>query len=357
MQTSAPVLLVDVGGTLIVRTKPGPFARAAQVLAEAGVDVTDPAVRDAIGRCLLTGDDRATATARLIKELRLSTDASTALGDALRSPEGEAVILDGAESLLKRATAAGWQVIAVTNAARWSEPLPDQLHRHITRVVSSSDLGLLKQDPAFWRHAVATCGIDVRRSLVVGDNPVADGSVPAGLGLCAVVHAAAGPSVAQVSDWLAALPPPPPDLVGLLAGSPMEWGGQRIIEAPHLAALVVSVTRCRVRVHPPEGRAFTTTVVRRRGLPPAVLMPAREHVGGLLWLSSVPDRRSSVMPDDLAEALWAAGVSLDGLSERERRHLVSMAREAKDPTVREMRIADIVAFAHRHRAQSGGTHV
>ena len=55
-------------------------------------------------------------------------------------------------------------------------------------------------------------------------------------------------------------------------------------------------------------------------------------------------RASSRVPTDLRGAMTAEGLTLEGLSEREVRHLVSMVREARDPTVRRARIADVIGF-------------
>jgi hypothetical protein len=121
------------------------------------------------------------------------------------------------------------------------------------------------------------------------------------------------------------------------------WAGQRVMPVPHLTSLVVSVTRHRVRVHQP-GSTVRSTLVRRRELSPALLLPSLPERGTLVWLSEVADRRGAAIPVDLRTALDDVGLSISELPERERRHLVSMVREATDPAVRQERIDGILAF-------------
>jgi len=57
-------------------------------------------------------------------------------------------------------------------------------------------------------------------------------------------------------------------------------------------------------------------------------------------------RRPPPVPDDLAAALATAGASLNGLDDRERRHLLGYVADATDPVVRRCRIVTIVAGLH-----------
>jgi hypothetical protein len=57
-------------------------------------------------------------------------------------------------------------------------------------------------------------------------------------------------------------------------------------------------------------------------------------------------RRPVPVPDDLAEALASAGASLDGLDDRERRHLLGYLADATDPVTRRCRIVTILAGLH-----------
>jgi hypothetical protein len=84
-----------------------------------------------------------------------------------------------------------------------------------------------------------------------------------------------------------------------------------------------------------------------------VLRPSRDDVitdraHGEAWsgrLRLPPDRRPGAVPDDLAEALAAAGlpIELDALDERQRRHLLGYLADAKAPAVRQARIVTIMA--------------
>ena len=74
-------------------------------------------------------------------------------------------------------------------------------------------------------------------------------------------------------------------------------------------------------------------------------MPALNCQSAVITMEFSPLRRpSSRVPTDLRTAMQADGLTLDGMSEREIRHLVSMVREARDPAVRQERIADVVGF-------------
>ncbi|WP_432832886.1 HAD family hydrolase [Dactylosporangium sp. CA-092794] len=342
-------LLVDIGDTLIKRSRPGPFARSLEVLTQHGVDTTDPTVRNLLTACLMTGLDRSAAAERAATTLRLAASAAAALLEALRQPEGQARMLPGAQSLLEHATQTGWRVVAVTNAALWSAELPTPIASRLTMTISSAHLGVVKQDPAFWRQVRSEYGIDPRAALVVGDNPRADGEVPTGEGYCTAVHHRDGPSLGEIAGWIAAATEAPDEVVGLVAGRCARWAGQHIMAAPHLAASVLTVTRRRVRASMHGHRPVATTLVRRRDLPPALLLPRAIDGGALVWLGAVADLRSGTMPADLRETLVQRHLSTDGLSELELRHLVSMVREARDAEVRRIRIDNVVSFLEARR--------
>jgi hypothetical protein len=93
--------------------------------------------------------------------------------------------------------------------------------------------------------------------------------------------------------------------------------------------------RLRVRVH-----TFDHVTV----LHPAAGSP----ITGGSWtgqLRLAPARRTQPVPDDLADALAAAGLPADlvGLDARERRHLLGYLSDAPTPPVRRGRISTIVA--------------
>lgn len=344
MSERSATLLVDVGNTLLARTRPGPFGRACGVLRDRGHDVADHGRRYALARCLLTAGDRERALSDVAVEFGLSTGDAGALRAELELPDGEAILLPGAEALLRTASETGWRVVTTTNAVAWAQPLPPRLSRYVSGVLASSELGFLKQDTGFWNRVLAEPGVDAARSLVVGDNSSADGESPAAAGLCAVVTGDPHPSLSDIAGWMAAAGPPPAQASALAAGPPTTWAGTRVMEVPHLGWMVSALTRCRVLTSLGEGgRRSRSTVVRRRGLPPALVVP-EEFSGGLVWLTVADDARTSKAPRDLADALAATGMSLDGLSDRARRHLVSMVREAHDPEIRRSRIDDVLAF-------------
>lgn len=342
-----PTVLIDIGATLISRTTPGPFVRCVQALEKRGIDTDDQTIRTMLARCVLTGLDRDAAARRAVEDLALCAQTASTVREALLKPEGEPQILPGAHSLLWQAGQRGWNVVAVTNAARWTPGLPTTLGRLVAATVSSSDVGVLKQDPEFWRRITNVGGdIDARSALVIGDDPRADGATPSEVGFCSIIHGGEGPSLNEIAEWIARAPEPPSDPLGVAAARSFWWAGHNVVAAPHLVGLVKSVTRRRVRASFGNNPAITTSVVRRRNLPPALIVPESLH-GGLVWLSAVGDRRHSTIPPDLMSALTEHQISVDGLADRELQQLTAMVREATDADVRRSRINGVVDYLLR----------
>ena len=341
-------LLVDIGSTLLERTVPGPFTRVAATLSGHGVELSAYAERMRLARCLLSGHARDAAADAAAEEFALTPAAAAAVRRSLDVPEGDPIILPGAVELVRSAVGAGWRIVAATNAAAWSEPLPEPLHESISATLSSADLGVLKQDAEFWRKARTEQGIDERTALVVGDNPVADQETPEAAGFCAVVHGPGRPTLQEIAAWLRQAAAEPEEPLALVAGRPVRWAGQHVLAVPHRHDLVASVTRRRVCAHLGR-RPVTTTIVRRRDLAPALILPGPVPDGGLVWTSPIGERRIPHIPEDLRQVLIERGLSIDGLNGLETRHLISMVREARDRDVRRQRIENIVEFLLKSR--------
>lgn len=344
-----PTLVVDIGNTLVVRSRPGAYRRALELATTLGLETTDAAVRDHIARAVFTGPDPARAAEEIVRRLGLADPMPWR--ETLSSGEGEVSEAPGAHDLLQAATRAGWVVVAATNSAVWIDPLPPRLASFVTDVVSSSELGLLKQDHQFWMELISRHVDDRRLALVVGDDPATDVLAPSAAGLLAL-ELNDDWSVAALARAIATLGPPPPDAVAVAGGVPSRWGGRTVLEAPNLASLVVRTTRRACIVHAGSARQ-RATVVRRRDRLPALVLEEPEGFTRLAWVTPVPDRRPVAPPSDLAAALASAGVSLDRLHRHEQRHLVSLVREAKDPCTRQSRIADVVAHLETLNAARG----
>jgi len=349
-----PTLLADVGGTLLVRDRPGPFTSAVRTLHARGVALC-PERRSTLARALLTGADRAAAVDIAAERLRLTSADRSVLAGALAAPPGRATLTAGAVELLRVAADSSWRTIAVTNAVSWSEPLPPELDRHVAQVVSSADVGHLKQEDAFWLEMCRRTGTTGARALVVGDSPEADAVAPARHGFCPVLVGERGAyRLGDVAAWLTAAGTPPTDVLGLAAGRPTIWAGRAVLEVPHLHGLVVTTTRTRVRVARSARSAAGGTVVRRRQRPPALTAPDLPAEGALLWLRPVEDRRNTRLPTDLVVLLDRLGLSLDHIPDRDRRHLVSLVREARDRETRRQRLDDIVGFLRGDASPADG---
>jgi FMN phosphatase YigB (HAD superfamily) len=344
---AVPTLLVDVGGTLLVRDRPGPFTAATQILAELGVDLSGER-RLTLARALLTGADRAASVDLAAEQLGLAAAERSVLGIALTAPPGRATLTTGAVTLLRTAADSGWRTVAVTNAARWSDPLPPELDRQVAQVVSSADVGHIKQEDAFWDEVARRTGATAARGLVVGDSPGADAVAPARQGFCAVLVGERGPhQLDDVARWLPTAGAPPADVIGLAVGLPALWAGRPVLDVPHLHGLVTATTQTRVRLTPAPPSGAAGVVVRRRYMPPALTVPELSPDGCLLWLLAVEDRRNVRLPADLAESLDRLGLSLDSIPNRDRRHLVSLVREAHNQETRQQRRDDIIRFLQR----------
>jgi len=343
----APALLVDVGGTLVVREGGGLLSRVLVELSARRPDAVTDDTRALLARALQTGVTRSGAVEAVVAALPWAASLRGELEAVVGAPDGACTVLPGAPELLRAARAAGLRVVACTNAPAWQEPLPPAVAGGLDATVSSAEEGAVKQDPGFWAGLVARGAIDPAVSILVGDDPIADGAVPSRVGICSfVVGEALG--LEAVSGWLARLGPPPDDALAVVGGRAERWAGQLIWPAAHLVSLVERVTRRRVSIHVPgREEAVRTMLVRRRGRPPALVVPpALAMEEGVAWLSARALARGARVPPDLAAAMAAARLSPDALGEDARRHLYSMVREAKDPVVREERIQDALRYLH-----------
>lgn len=332
-----PVLVVDAGGTLMTRTRPGLATRVAGAVAQAkGAD----AIRDSeVRRVVLTAPD----SDACVRALDLPDSAlRSAVAAVLSDDPGDAVLLPGAEDLLRAATELGWRVILATNAGPGTPALPDRLARYITSVVESRTCGMVKEDPRFWEHLIQLEGLDPRMTLVVGDDDEADRVAPAVMGLQSRRPALDGSGLAGLAADLRAAGSVPLGAVAVVAGDREPWGKQTIVPAPHLQSLVARITRARVRFV--AGDTFgSAAVVRRRGRPPAVV-DDRGPLPGVAWLLQAEQRRPYTVPAGLERLLAEKDLSLDVLSSSERRHALAMIREARAEETVNGRIADLVHF-------------
>lgn len=333
MADPQPVLLIDAGGTLITRTRPGLTTRVVQAVRQAQVLTSNEESR--LREVLLTAADPDTC----LRALDMPSDTRTLVAEVLAEDPGDAVVLPGAEELLRTATELGWRVVVTSNAGPGTPDLPDELGRHLSDVVESRHCGLVKEDPRFWTRLIETGQIDPRMALVVGDNEQSDRRAPAAAGLQSrlVVN-----GLASLTEDLGAAGPLPADATAVVAGDHEGWAGRDIVVAPHLDVLVVRVTRARVR-YSSGSASGTAVVVKRRSGPPAVVGRQAE-LPGVTWLLRGRERSPYRIPASLQTLLEQKDLSLDALSASDRRHALSMIHEARaDSTVSE-RTADLVRF-------------
>jgi FMN phosphatase YigB (HAD superfamily) len=338
MADQAPTLVVDAGGTLIGRDRPGLTARviAAVRRAEGLADEAEPALRAAV---LTTADPE--ACLRVLGPLAPGT--RRAVAAVLAEDPGTAVVLPGALELLTAAVEFGWRVIVASNAGPGTPTLPPELGRYLSGVAESRHYGLVKEDPRFWRLLLARERLDPRLTLVAGDSPAADQRAPASAGLQSQLVTRDGSGLALLTAGLRAAGLRPPGAIAVLGGHGEQWAGRTVVTAPHLGFLVERVTRARVRFTT-RGTSGSAVVARRRALPPAVTAAGTVPLPGVAWLIGGRERPPYTVPADLATLLNREGLSLDVLSASERRHALSMIHEARaDGTLAE-RMADLVSF-------------
>lgn len=339
MTSSDPVLVIDLGNTLLKRTVAGPVERSLQATIEMGAADNNP-TRMLVRNAVLTGSSRVDAAESVVKALRLSRAAQVRIEQALNRDEGDVSLIDGALELLDTARSTGWRVLVATNAAAWMPPLPNSLASRVDGVASSFDIGYPKEVANFWELLKTRWRLEPEKTLVVGDSREADVSTPTAAGFLALHVDGTTMELSALRRWIVECPPPRSG-TALICGQPRRWGGRMVVECPHLRRFVESVTRLRVRIYDARGMS-TGTIVRRRDKAPALLSDV-ESLPSFGWAIPRRDARTASPPTDLASALQTAGVTLDVLPTREARHLVSLVREAKDPTVRRQRIASVVS--------------
>ncbi|MGF1425336.1 HAD family hydrolase [Kitasatospora sp. LaBMicrA B282] len=338
MADPRPVLLIDAGGTLLTRTRPGLTTRVVQAVRQAQGLTAEAESR--LRAAVLTAADAQAC----LRALDLPPATAALVAEVLAADPGEAVVLPGAAELLRSAVESGWRVVLASNAGPGTPELPEVLRRHLSAVVESRALGLVKEDPRFWTRLVETERVDPRLALVVGDQEDADRSAPAAAGLQS--RLAAG-SLAQLAADLRAAGPAPAQAFAVVAGDHEEWAGREIVVAPQLAELVVRVTRAKLR-YSSGAAGGTAIVVKRRSGPPAVVAHQGE-LPALAWLLAGRERSPYTVPASLRALLAEKGLSLEVLSAADQRHALSMIYEARaDSTVTE-RTADLVRFLEDRR--------
>ncbi|GAB3838131.1 HAD family hydrolase [Dactylosporangium cerinum] len=272
--------------------------------------------------------------------------ARAAVWAELTGDPGDAVVLPGAEELLGTAVGLGWRVVVATNAGPGTPPLPDELGRHVDAVAESRAYGIVKDDPRFWARLVEQERVDPAAALVVGDDHEADQRAPEAAGLQTQPVGRGGRTTAELAARLRDAGPRPEDAAALVAGRREWWAGRDVVSAPHLAHLVVRVTRARVRLTAGPAGA-NAMVVRRQDRPPGVIAAAGP-LPDVAWLHLPRDRRPYQAPADLRALLDREGLSLDVLSASDRRHALAMIREARVTETVTERMADLVLFLKDH---------
>jgi FMN phosphatase YigB (HAD superfamily) len=336
------VLVVDVGGTLITRTRQGLTGRIVQAVRRA--HGLSPQAEKDLRETVLTSPDADAC----LRALDRQPGIGPLVAAELAAEPGDVTVFPGAENLLSTATGNGWRVVVATNAGPGTPDLPGSLGRYVSAMAESRHYGIVKENPRFWIKLVDDEDIDPQLALVVGNDERSDRDAPAAAGLQSRLVGGGGPGAIAVD--LAAAGPPPEGVLAVVAGEHEEWAGQDVIVAPHLGKMLARVTRARVKYTAGETDG-SATVVRRRSGPPAVVAQQRP-LPAVAWLFQGRIRPPYTIPAGLRHALEAQGLSMDMLSTTDRRHALSMIREARDDSTAAERTADLVRYL-RERSSAG----
>ncbi len=176
----SPIVLFDIGSTLIEGPDSGPAQRFADLL---GLDKR--AVRDLLFRTNLSGPEELAAQLTA----RFGVDPARALQAACtlwRAQLEEAYVLPGAREAIARLKAAGIERGYLSNIwppfyERFAREFPGEAASG--RCFLSFRTGLMKPAPEAFRAALAACGVEAARTVMVGDTYSADIEPAIALGL------------------------------------------------------------------------------------------------------------------------------------------------------------------------------
>ncbi|MEL7024087.1 MAG: HAD family hydrolase [Pseudomonadota bacterium] len=90
-----------------------------------------------------------------------------------RACDDRIAYLDGAEDFLRRAKAANYRLVLVTNSTRALLELKDEktgVTQFMDEIYSSHDFNAPKESQSFWQRFSQSTGIDRRRSLLIDDS-------------------------------------------------------------------------------------------------------------------------------------------------------------------------------------------
>jgi FMN phosphatase YigB (HAD superfamily) len=338
-------LIVDIGGTLLKGSRPGAYKRAHEWCSRESGSLNRAKQLD-VARAILTAHAPDCAAAIVGDQLGLSEEGRNQLRVVLEESDGDVDVLPGAIDLLLGARELGWRVLAATNAVAWINELPANITQYLDGVLSSADLGFIKQDSAFWSAFSTRVELNTQMSLVIGDNVEADVMTPRTVGLAAINVDDDKFTLFELLRLIEELGDPPSGTIGLLAGNnEYEWGGRIVLPADNLQSCVQNVTRLRVSFCTSSVQ-IPGTIIRRSVHPPIACAQQKKStpIPSLSWVVSSSDKRMLYLPKDLSDALVNAELELNDIDNRTRRYLISLVTEAKEPSIRKARIAEVVRF-------------
>ncbi|MEM5471906.1 HAD family hydrolase [Hoeflea sp. AS60] len=332
-------ILVDIGGTILTRSKPGPKQRVIDVLRD-HLAISRQESQEAAD-ITLTAGSRDAAVKRLTRHFSLSQETANGVEAALREPEGEAQFIPGALDLIAACREKDIKIIYVTNAVSWAPALPVELMEDAA-YVSSSSLGISKRDPQFWRTVLEAHGLDAQTCLSVGDSIENDVRPANQVGIAGIHIGEEGWDFAALAGTLTTADPSPAELDGFIAGPVNRITGYSVVECGHLANWVVDRTRSRAVIFT-SGARIHGEVVRASDERSALFVTKTVLPESLFgWIKFERDRRMTNLPRHIEEKIAARGRTFKGLVDHEHRHYLSLLIEAASEEILEERLKAII---------------
>jgi FMN phosphatase YigB (HAD superfamily) len=323
-------VLLDIGGTILTRSKPGPKQRIINVLCR-GMGLTQKQALIAAD-VTLTSETRALAIDRLTEEFRLSPDLARAVADALNEEEGDPCYLPGALDFVERCRLMGLRIVYTTNAVLWAPPLPPEFLEGAL-YVSSSSIGISKRKRDFWKIVLLKYGLEAGACLSIGDSLANDIRPAQRVGIAGLLAGKRDWSFETYSDLLNGLLDKPVQSDGFVVGPVEVVSDYHVVECGHLAGYVEAKTRTRAVLRV-KGERIWGEIVRAKDNRKALFVTENtvpDPVFG--WIAVDPDRRITHVPTSIERMALERGRTFDGLPSHVRRHYLSLLLEAANDEI------------------------
>ena len=344
MKNNKPVILIDIGGTLLTSEGGGGFSAIKRWLVNQ--DKWDESKMYLLLAKILHVESKTIEEAfeNIVAIIDLTSSQKKELKAILSTPITRTTIVAGAIEIIETAKSLGWKVCTVTNVTQWTPELPKQLSGLLEDNFKSHRIGHVKQETSYWTKVTQLLNVDPSFCLVIGDDSNGDFSTPTSMNFPALLIGKEGLSLKKITEALSHMGPIKASYDGIIAGKCFNWANSSILKTPYFANFMNRITRKRIKVINKK-MSMNATIIRSNKLATIVQFPGTKIQLPLLsWVKYLKKNRSNRIPEDLRNALQAENLSIDNLPEEEKRYLISLIAEAKEKTLRNTRLVDIVNF-------------